>query len=202
MCLVCICLYLSRLYLYLSVFIVYVFVCIWCYLSVSDVFSVSRVYLYVCLYMYVSVFMSKYLHVSGNIMHVSELFFADDTEAAAKSLKHLVVGQHPAGCTQGIPGHVCQHFISQTVFHQLPCGGRILQTPAPSTRAMPLKRPSDSARRPPGLISAHQSVLMPSFSRFGVLELPQWSGSVRHCHSKQQSDSDQPVPKIQSKMLC
>jgi hypothetical protein len=55
--------------------------------------------------------------VSCMNLPVLNMFAPNDLETAATSSKHLVVGRHPAGCTQGIPGHVLQHFISQLEFH-------------------------------------------------------------------------------------
>jgi hypothetical protein len=66
-------------------------------------------------------------------LHVLHKYFADDTETAATSSKQLVVGRHPAGCTQGIPGYVqCTNTLLNNFIYfaiGVPRGGRILRTP-------------------------------------------------------------------------
>jgi hypothetical protein len=82
MYLVCICLYLSRLYLYLSACIVYVFAYISCVSVCTCCVFQYHVCIFTCyLYLYVSVFMSKYLIylvVSCLYLHVlpSMMYFA------------------------------------------------------------------------------------------------------------------------------
>jgi hypothetical protein len=150
------------------------------YLSVSGViclyvmcFSVSCVYLYVLMHLYVSVFISKYLYVSGRIMHVSACiadFFADDTEPAATSSKHLVLGAvsgrlhsvHPKACVPTL-------FFSQLAFH---AEAVFCTHPARSNCPIPLRRPSYSAGAAPWNYLRAFILSQPSLSRSGVLAPP------------------------------
>ncbi len=111
---ICKCFVRIRMYLYVSVCISLVYllsVCVCMYVTQCvciDMYVCVPVCM--CRYMYVYVCICMYLHA----LHGLAPCYAGTT---ATSPKHLFMGPHPAGATQGTPGHVRKHLIRPLASH-------------------------------------------------------------------------------------
>ncbi len=97
--------------------------------------------------------------VSCMYLHVLHVLFLDNTETAATSSKRLLVGRHPAVCTQATQS-MCAKLLQTLYFAIGVRFGDPVLTPARSTRPIPLKIPSESAgaapmTNPRALIGSH-----------------------------------------------
>ena len=84
------------------------------YFTAVGIFQPSVTNVCMCRYMgYVAVYacMCMYVYVCDPYLHVLHVLDHRGTETTTTSPKHLLVTQHPAGPTQGTPGHVPVHFI-------------------------------------------------------------------------------------------
>ncbi len=193
-----VCMYLSRLYLYLSLCIVYVFVCNLCYLSVPDVFfsimCVSVCVFCVCMYLYLWGSICMYLIVSSMYLHVLHKYFADNTETASTSSKQLVVGRHQRAAQSALKSS--QGLCANTLFRNPSWRSTRLPYFAYPLRAALVPCPWSALPTPQrgggaGQIPAHSSVLMPNLNWLSVLELPQRPGPESVCHTGRPS---KPIP--------
>ena len=141
------------------------------YFTAVGIFLPSMTNVCMCRYMgYVVVYacMCMYVYVCDPYLHVLHVLDHRGTETTTTCPKHLLVTPHPAGPTQGTPGHVPVHFIPPSLS---PPDTRFCAPPSRSMRPGPHWTSSGTAGERP-VPAAPASILSHALSQ------PIWDGSA------------------------